>query len=324
VAKLLEDLEIALKLLLQNGDPEARRIRRLFIEVEKAERRLMRAEVVDELIKKRNIGLQEKYNPKSSFLQGVEKGCLVSYGSTWITAEDAGRDLIHIFNATEADEVNLREKIVEALFTGLSAAERKQLFLVPNIAMGEHMDRFKTTGTVKENGQPGKMVYLNGGVRFMLHGGLTIGAGTLVAPGVTFATVGHQMHPDFRDLGENTIGEIELEEDTWMGLNVSVVNDSKQKLTIGKGTIVLPGSVVNTSLEPMILAGGTPARKIRDITRDDQEKMKAELGKLRKVVEKEQDDFYSREEVRNLFPVQTAAHNAARKVAHEAVVLDKS
>lgn len=52
-----------------------------------------------------------------------------------------------------------------------------------------------------------------------------------------------------------------IEDDVWIGMNVLVLKGC----TIGKGTVVAANSVVTRSLPEKILAGGVPARVLKEL-----------------------------------------------------------
>jgi acetyltransferase-like isoleucine patch superfamily enzyme len=60
---------------------------------------------------------------------------------------------------------------------------------------------------------------------------------------------------------EDQIGDIVLEDDVWLATGVTVSTGVR----IGRGTIVAAGSVVTSDLPPGVLAGGAPARVIRQL-----------------------------------------------------------
>ena len=57
------------------------------------------------------------------------------------------------------------------------------------------------------------------------------------------------------------IGDIVLERDVWLGTGVIVLPGVR----IGAGTVVAAGSVVTRDLPPRVVAGGMPAKVIRDL-----------------------------------------------------------
>ncbi len=89
---------------------------------------------------------------------------------------------------------------------------------------------------------------------------------------------GHPIDPVERAAGspetDDQVGNIIIEDDVWLATGVSVMAG----VTIGRGTIVAAGSVVTRDLPPMVLAGGTPARVIRNLeseTRSDSDMLQS-------------------------------------------------
>lgn len=54
---------------------------------------------------------------------------------------------------------------------------------------------------------------------------------------------------------------VEIEKDVWLGARVMVLKGVR----IGAGSVVAAGSVVTSDIPPKVLAGGVPARVIRDL-----------------------------------------------------------
>lgn len=106
----------------------------------------------------------------------------------------------------------------------------------------------------------GNDVSINRGTEFYggLHGRsrIHIGSNVRIAPNVRFHAAGHDPdHPDFEESG----GDIVVEDDCWIGAGALVL----QGVTIGRGTVVAAGSVVNRDIPPYSIAGGVPARVLR-------------------------------------------------------------
>lgn len=55
-------------------------------------------------------------------------------------------------------------------------------------------------------------------------------------------------------------GDIHIEDDVWIGCGVQVMPG----VTIGEGAVIAAGSVVTKSIAPYTIAGGVPAKKMKD------------------------------------------------------------
>jgi acetyltransferase-like isoleucine patch superfamily enzyme len=90
---------------------------------------------------------------------------------------------------------------------------------------------------------------------------ITIGRLTMIGHGVSIVDFNHGTSRDgpMRDqLG--TTAEVAIGEDCWLGAGVIVLPG----VTVGDGTVVGAGSVVTRSLPKNVIAGGVPARVLRD------------------------------------------------------------
>ncbi|WP_208861323.1 CatB-related O-acetyltransferase [Flavobacterium plurextorum] len=77
----------------------------------------------------------------------------------------------------------------------------------------------------------------------------------------TFTTYPIKAHfvENFSEIDAQTKGAIILEDEVWLGSNVTVMSGVK----IGKGAIVAAGSVVTKDVVPFSIVGGNPAKFIR-------------------------------------------------------------
>ena len=94
------------------------------------------------------------------------------------------------------------------------------------------------------------------------QGGVHIGDGVYTGTQVQIAAVNHVYDdPDtyIKDQGITAQG-ITIEDDVWLASNVVVVDG----VTIGKGSVVGAGGVVNKNLPPYSVAVGIPARVVKD------------------------------------------------------------
>ncbi|HLF26879.1 MAG TPA: acyltransferase [Anaerolineae bacterium] len=93
-------------------------------------------------------------------------------------------------------------------------------------------------------------------------GSILIGANCMIAPRCGFTPYQHGFADAGRPMCEQPLtsqGDIVVEDDVWLGLNVCVMDG----VTIGKGAIVGAGAVVTKDIPPYAIAGGVPARVIR-------------------------------------------------------------
>ena len=93
-------------------------------------------------------------------------------------------------------------------------------------------------------------------------GNIIIGANCMIAARCSFMPYRHEFEDTtilMREQAVVTKGDIIIEDDVWLGVNVAVMDG----VTIGKGAIVGAGAVVTKDIPPYAIAGGVPARVIR-------------------------------------------------------------
>ncbi|MCR4405508.1 MAG: acyltransferase [Anaerolineae bacterium] len=91
---------------------------------------------------------------------------------------------------------------------------------------------------------------------------INIGANCMIAQHCAFMPYQHSFTDPGRPMREQPLtsrGDIVLEDDVWLGVNVCVLDG----VTIGQGAIVGAGAVVTKDIPPYAIAGGVPARVIR-------------------------------------------------------------
>ena len=107
----------------------------------------------------------------------------------------------------------------------------------------------------------GRQVFINSSYHFQDQGGIYIGDGTLIGHCVTLATLNHEQDPEHR--ADLLPKPIYIGKNVWIGANVTVT----QGVTIGDGAIVAAGAVVTKDIPPRVIAGGVPAKVIKEIGR---------------------------------------------------------
>ena len=115
---------------------------------------------------------------------------------------------------------------------------------------------------VKENViKIGNRVFIGCGTQFNCNTQIIIDDDCLIASNTTFVDTGHEI-----TLGINineqplTVAPIKLEKDVWIGTGCIILKG----VTIGEGSIVGAGSLVNKSIPPNQIWAGTPAKFMRN------------------------------------------------------------
>jgi acetyltransferase-like isoleucine patch superfamily enzyme len=107
----------------------------------------------------------------------------------------------------------------------------------------------------------GKRVFIGMGCEFNCNTKITVGDDCLIASNTTFVDTGHEISKGSKiNTQPCIVGEIILEEDVWVGTNCIILKG----VTIGKGSIVGAGSLVNRSIPEYQIWAGSPARFIRN------------------------------------------------------------
>ncbi len=94
---------------------------------------------------------------------------------------------------------------------------------------------------------------------------IAIGAACQVATRVQFLTATHPIDPGPRRAGWESGAPITIADNVWLSGGVIVCPG----VTIGEDTVVGAGAVVTRDLPAGVLAGGVPARVIREIGEQD-------------------------------------------------------
>lgn len=111
----------------------------------------------------------------------------------------------------------------------------------------------------------GNDVFFNHGCVILDGGKVTFGDHVFVAPGCSFHTAGHPLDVEQRNAGLEYAYPITVEDDVWIGANVTVLPG----VTIGRGSVIGAGSVVNRDIPAGVVAVGNPCRVLRTITEQD-------------------------------------------------------
>ncbi|KAF9007473.1 trimeric LpxA-like protein [Cyathus striatus] len=114
---------------------------------------------------------------------------------------------------------------------------------------------------------------------------IRIGARTHVGPNVSFFAGGHVLDAKLRDgaNGPEFGKEIVVGEDCDIGGNSIVLPG----VTIGRGAVVSPGSVVTRDVEEYVVVAGNPARVVQRLRGENEDEGEIELRRRLEIVERE-------------------------------------
>ncbi|WP_043658612.1 DapH/DapD/GlmU-related protein [Cellulosimicrobium cellulans] len=100
----------------------------------------------------------------------------------------------------------------------------------------------------------GERVFVNQNCTFLDYAGIRLADRVLVAPRVTFVTVGHPVDTDDRKVWL-TGGPIDVHENVWIGAGATILPG----VTIGRDAVVAAGAVVTDDVPPRSLVTGPRA-----------------------------------------------------------------
>jgi acetyltransferase-like isoleucine patch superfamily enzyme len=104
-------------------------------------------------------------------------------------------------------------------------------------------------------------VFVGRGCLFDISTQLTVGKGTLLAPGCFITDHNHATSPDAMIWTQDCIeAPVKIGADVWLGARAIVLPG----VTIGDGAIIGAGAVVTRDVPPMTVVAGVPAKFLRE------------------------------------------------------------
>ena len=126
-------------------------------------------------------------------------------------------------------------------------------------------DNFRSMGHDYLYGNDGKIVIgnnvsLNTNVQIGSSGGrVQIGDNVLIGPNVVIRAADHGiLRTELIRTQLHIGGDILVEDDVWIGANAVILKNVR----LGKGCVVAAGAVVAADVEPYVVVGGIPAKRI--------------------------------------------------------------
>lgn len=167
-----------------------------------------------------------------------------AHGPELIAVRKKVKKILHRLNVTEYHGDNM-----QAIINELCPNSAKDLYLEPPF----HCDYGVYI-------KAGEHVFVNFGCVFLDGGTITIGAHTLLAPGVHIYTARHPLDVEERVQWED-VAPVVIGERCWIGGHVTICPG----VTIGDRAVIGAGAVVTKDIPPDTLAVGNPARVVKQL-----------------------------------------------------------
>lgn len=146
----------------------------------------------------------------------------------------------------------LRAKLLR--LRGFQIGEGTRVFDTPSITMGAERDT--------RNLRVGRDCVIDVGCLFELGAELTIGDRVTLGHQVVILTTTHQLGMREHRAGDLVHRPVVIGDGAWIGCRCIVLPG----VTVGAGAIVEPGTVLNKEVAPHTRVGGTPMKKLEDLT----------------------------------------------------------
>lgn len=152
-------------------------------------------------------------------------------------------------NAISVLDYDAREAAIRDLFG--EAGENPSVLPVFNCDYGKNI-------------HVGKNFLANYNVTILDIAPVHIGDHVMIGPNTLITTVGHPLSPSGRRRHLGIAKSVTIGSDVWIGGNVTILPG----VTIGNNVVIAAGAVVTKDLPDNCVAGGVPARVIKEIEND--------------------------------------------------------
>lgn len=159
-------------------------------------------------------------------------------------------EILYDYNMTRPSEKEKRAKILELLFAQIGENSYFEPPLHTNWGKHTHV---------------GSNVYANFNLHLVDDAEIHIGNNVMFGPNVVLATAGHPVEPELRRKQAQFNIPIKIEDNVWIGANVSVLPG----VSIGENSVIGAGSVVTKDIPANTVAVGNPCKVLRGISERD-------------------------------------------------------
>lgn len=160
------------------------------------------------------------------------------------------KDICHQFNqilpSKEQEQVAILKRLLGKMGEDVSITSPFYCDLGYNIEIGDHF-------------------FANHNLTILDGAKVKIGNNVFIAPNCCLSTAEHPLDYEQRNAGIEYALPIEIEDNVWIGANVTILSQVK----IGKNTVIGAGSVVTKDIPENVIAVGNPCKILRHITEAD-------------------------------------------------------
>jgi len=160
---------------------------------------------------------------------------------------------------------NFYRKILLYLGSIFPLPIRRKLFSLSGLKIGKsnisgkiYID-YPQNLTIGDNCEIGYDDYFYIGYSQNAH--IKIGNNVYIAPNVKITCIGHEIGSGTQRAGKHIYRDISIQDGCWIGIGAIIL----QGVTIGEGSIIAAGAVVNRNVPPNSIVGGVPARIIKKL-----------------------------------------------------------
>lgn len=125
--------------------------------------------------------------------------------------------------------------------------------------------QFRGDGNLYQRLRIGPGTGLNGPCDIDLGGPVEIGAGVSICHHVSIMTMTHEIGPATLRAGASRYLPVRIEDGVWVGAHVVICAG----VTVGRGSVLVPGSVITRDVPANAVVQGSPARVVRWLDRGE-------------------------------------------------------
>jgi galactoside O-acetyltransferase len=156
-------------------------------------------------------------------------------------------ELLYEYNATRPTEQKKREELLSKMFAEIG----ENCYIEPPLH----------ANWAGKNVHFGKNVYANFNLTLVDDTHIYVGDYTMFAPNVVVTTAGHPIDPELRERVYQFNLPVHIGRNVWIGAGAVILPG----ITIGDNSVIAAGAVVTKDIPANVVAGGVPAKVIKEI-----------------------------------------------------------